>query len=806
MTFLHPMLALTGLACIAIPILIHFLMRRRRRPIQWAAMRFLLEAYRKHRRRLRLEQLILLATRCLLIALIGLALGRPLLSAAGLLHGGGTTTVYLVLDNSLASSSADEGGGLALDRHKRLADGILSRLDPGEGDRAGLILLGAPAEPVVSPASSDVAGVRSLIAEAMPTDGGADFAGAMASLRAHFADEADGRAGRRIVVILSDFLEGSAAVESILPRLNDGESGARDVAIVATVPAESGPTNVAITRVEPLRAVMLAESGVSSELARQEQVTVHLSRFGPGVRASGVTNIRVRLVGEDGATGQTQHVVSWEPGQTQARASIMAAGALPAGRGVIVAEIDRDGIAGDNVFRRPIEVRQRLRIGLIAPRQVGTAAGLDPLSSADWIRLALQPGATDRRVWSSLEGEDIELVGIEPGAIDAARLAGLDAAIVAAADAVTPDGWRRLGLMAEAGGLVMVLPPGRETAQLWTDYFLDAFGLDWTVAREARQSPEGIGLTVPVGATDASALLSLVSAELEDLVRPVRVWRSLPVRAPAPAEAVLSLSDGSPWIVAGEPGRGGTMENGGRWAGSGSRRGLVVLVGSSFSAEWTDLAGRPLFVPLVHELVRQGIGRAQGSSMEVAGARPALPARAVEMRSIERAWGVSGVVGGRDGGGGEAGSETILVDTEGRAERPLRRAGLWRAVDARGGDRGLVAINADPLAGRTDSVSGGAIAAWLGGLMGGEGQVRWIAAESRGVTLSGGVTEALTPETMLHDPRRDSPLSLPLLQAAIVVALIEILLARWFSHADVRSMGSPTMPQRQSRGTGGRRE
>jgi hypothetical protein len=42
-TFLHPILAAAAIGAISIPILTHILMRRRR-PVMWAAMRFLLEA------------------------------------------------------------------------------------------------------------------------------------------------------------------------------------------------------------------------------------------------------------------------------------------------------------------------------------------------------------------------------------------------------------------------------------------------------------------------------------------------------------------------------------------------------------------------------------------------------------------------------------------------------------------------------------------------------------------------------------------------------------------------------------------
>ena len=77
MTLLNGGFLTAGLVAAAIPILIHFLFRRRRPPIDWAAMEILLAALRRQERRLRLEQLLLLAARCLLFAVAGLALARP---------------------------------------------------------------------------------------------------------------------------------------------------------------------------------------------------------------------------------------------------------------------------------------------------------------------------------------------------------------------------------------------------------------------------------------------------------------------------------------------------------------------------------------------------------------------------------------------------------------------------------------------------------------------------------------------------------------------------------------------------------
>src|SRR5438046_10666607 len=81
LSFLNPAL-LWGLGFASIPIIIHLLQRRRQRVVRWGAMEFLLLSVRKRSRRLRLEQLLLLLIRCLIILLVVLALCRPALRPA----------------------------------------------------------------------------------------------------------------------------------------------------------------------------------------------------------------------------------------------------------------------------------------------------------------------------------------------------------------------------------------------------------------------------------------------------------------------------------------------------------------------------------------------------------------------------------------------------------------------------------------------------------------------------------------------------------------------------------------------------
>lgn len=80
--FLNPWL-LSGLALLSAPIIIHILNKRRFQVHDWAAMDFLLKAVITNRRRIRLEDLILLLLRIALIAFVVLAVARPVARGLG---------------------------------------------------------------------------------------------------------------------------------------------------------------------------------------------------------------------------------------------------------------------------------------------------------------------------------------------------------------------------------------------------------------------------------------------------------------------------------------------------------------------------------------------------------------------------------------------------------------------------------------------------------------------------------------------------------------------------------------------------
>lgn len=76
MQFLNPWLAF-GLLAVSIPIIIHILTRQTGKTVDWGAILFLRDSLVIRNRRIRLEEALLMAARCLLLALLAMALARP---------------------------------------------------------------------------------------------------------------------------------------------------------------------------------------------------------------------------------------------------------------------------------------------------------------------------------------------------------------------------------------------------------------------------------------------------------------------------------------------------------------------------------------------------------------------------------------------------------------------------------------------------------------------------------------------------------------------------------------------------------
>jgi len=215
---------------ISVPIIIHILNRRRFKTVTWAAMEFLMRAMRKNRRRLEFEQWILLATRCLVVFLLGLALARPMgCEKSSFAHLAGRTGLnVIVLDNSYSMAyQADRPGAKThLDQAKKIVDRLIEQMSSG-GESVVLITAAGPVNGTgpnksISKIGYDLVQARDAAKAVRQSFAGTDLVGALRLALQAAKDET--REQNKRLYILTDETRGawdpqSAALKQLGPEL-----------------------------------------------------------------------------------------------------------------------------------------------------------------------------------------------------------------------------------------------------------------------------------------------------------------------------------------------------------------------------------------------------------------------------------------------------------------------------------------------------------------------------------------------------------------------------------------------------------
>ena len=136
--FLNPLM-LAGLGGAVLPLVLHLLNRARYRTVDWGAMMFLPGAHGRQQQSNRLKQLLLLILRMALIALLAIALARPVVGSTWAAMGTDPHCCCVILLDNSASMAFDEGGGPRIDAARRAALAVLATLQ--RGDEVDLLTL-----------------------------------------------------------------------------------------------------------------------------------------------------------------------------------------------------------------------------------------------------------------------------------------------------------------------------------------------------------------------------------------------------------------------------------------------------------------------------------------------------------------------------------------------------------------------------------------------------------------------------------------------------------------------------------------
>jgi len=643
MSFLHPALAWAAVGAVALPIVIHLLFRRRRVPVDWAAMEILREAIRRTNRKLRFEQWIVLTLRALTILMAGLAIAVPIFGDAASTVDREKTWVA-VIDHG-ATSALSVGAESELARLREAVSTSIER-SRGTGDRFAIVSAASEPSLVLAP-TADFTEFQRALARIQPSETPSDLIGAVRLARETARESGDEATRLRRVFVASSFRRG-ALREGEMFGVSSNADSRQDASGDATAASERAttPTNIEFFAVSPaveLPTDVRIERLETRALPSGEAFLVRafLSREGSNLEAA---ESRVRVTGELINPVSTR-VVTWDAGQSESTVEFQVVPQKDAQdntrrRCELMVSIDDDVLpVGNNAFA-VIDVRREIEVAVIGRRTSLDGADLEKVPGSLWIARALMP--------SLGASTGIRVRDIDPASCDTRALLGVDVVILARPDLVSPASCDVIGAFVREGGVAVVLPSGESMAQTWGPTLLPRLGVAMRVGPEAREFETPLQLREE---QPASNLLSSIAPELPALCAPIEVRRAMTIEGVTGAEAVLLFTDGTPFVAAQSPKSAEEMPTGNSNAppavgmqgdgivesereavsGVSSRSlsgssdgvlgGLVVCVASSPELAWTNLPVKPLMVPLFQEIVRTGVELASSSDEVMVGDR-----------------------------------------------------------------------------------------------------------------------------------------------------------------------------------------
>ncbi len=293
--FVSPFLFWAGLIAVASPIIIHILNKRRFRRVDWAAMDFLLQANKINRRRVKLEDFILLLLRCLVMALLGFLLARPFFtfdSGAGLFKSARHERVIL-LDDSVSMNAQSNGTTALTEAGKAITNWITALASQDSSDSFTFVLTSRPERALYRDEPLTEDGVNQILEDLKnleTSDLPNQLPKALEEIEEMLDPANGGTSVNRIVYVLSDFRSRDWSpnaqrdlIDSVR-RVADQSAGCY---LVDTGTGTSGD-NLAVESITPRDKALIA--GVPSE-------------FEVAVRNHGtaaVTDLKVRLSADEG--------------------------------------------------------------------------------------------------------------------------------------------------------------------------------------------------------------------------------------------------------------------------------------------------------------------------------------------------------------------------------------------------------------------------------------------------------------------------------------------------------------------------
>jgi hypothetical protein len=570
MGFLNPLL-LFGLAAVSVPIIIHLLNRRKFQKVVWAAMRFIQTSVEKNQKRMRIEDMILLALRCLLLALLALALARPAFKDSGAdFLGQSKVTAVVILDNS-ASMGMSDGTATRFEKAKKAAEQSLETMPSGSA--TAVLLASDIANGVIPEPTFDLNLARKAIREAPLTDRASDL---LPSVQ-RTLDTLKQRIGIRkeIYLVTDGQLAGWKQMTEIQKLL---EASQRDVRTHIVLVSEHEERNLAVTDLRNASGLVPVNQPVRFE--------ARVSNLG----REAVSNIRVSLNADNEPPSDEFTIDSLPPGGSKS-VSLFAKLRVE-GFHSIAARIPEDRLPADD--KRTLAVRAIKEVRVLL---VDGDPGTEPRDSETFfLRHALIPVPS-----SEQPNYFIKAARITAPELPTARLDDFDAVVLANVGSFADPVAKSLEQYIRRGGGLMVFLGDKVTTAFYNEQLAGKHRLLPATLGSGRGNAEQDVdfFNIQDRGLDHS-IVSLWNDPNAGTLSSVRFYRAydltpIPFQAPTdkstnaaldeagPPQVIAKFSHGAPAIIERTFGLG-----------------RVVMFASTADTAWNDFAVRPSFVPLIH--------------------------------------------------------------------------------------------------------------------------------------------------------------------------------------------------------------
>lgn len=584
MTFLTPIL-LAGASALLIPLVIHLLNRRRITHVSWGAMHLLHEVLKQKKRRMQVEQWLLLLTRVAIPVVLALCLARPVLNALRQLPGLGKTSLVVLLDDSFSMRAPAADGVSATEQARIDLARILEALP--RGSDAQILRIGGSPRPLLDAPATTLDLLAESLADLPAAQGPVNLQDSFQAALA--AAQKAGNPGLEILVV-SDFQRSdwasllSGATLPALAALEAEDEAARPALTLFPLPTQLSE-NLSLAAAELSAQLVAAGQPVALKVRVQnhgqrpwQDVPVHLEADGARLRTARVS---VPPAGE--ASLYFTHDFD-SPGDH-----------------ALTVRLEGDSFTDDNVRHAVVQVREQLLVALI-----DAAPGSAPLGgSLDFLGLALSPhrGAAVPNL-----RDLIVTRALDARRLKEADLAGARVAVVGGLQRPSGSLFPILRRFAENGGGVLLLPAENADPARWQR----------ELGKEAEMLPALAAGQEHIENIDFPARLQSARFTHPALLyfndpRAGRLadgefqhWWKLEPQG-REARVIAALDRGAPLLVERPLGRG-----------------LVIQSAVPFTPGWSNLPLQPWFVPLAQRLAVWLATQDTGSSAHLVGGAPVL--------------------------------------------------------------------------------------------------------------------------------------------------------------------------------------